>query len=737
MLFFKDSDPQTLFKMLAGESTDKAASRMASRLSEGLDSGIAVHSIEPPPLPIQQGGDRNPSLLTSELRQVQLPNCSRSREMAQRVYEGTQTADERRLMLEGIYGREPRSLTAKAATEAQELMDAMNLLQRLSDFAALVHVTEVQAIRMQLRVSAVHAFQEARYSDAALQALYSYLLAKKYYIIRGKEPLQGEMVPELLVLAKCCGVVGSVGEGRVYLDELRLLVENSLKAREGQLQGKASAGKAAAASPASPTRSTVSFCFQHEASLCPRKTAEAPTRVDGAFETRTLNSRKDFFLNRKRYVGLSRLIYANDPLAVSDALSLAALHLFRSRSFAECVPILQEVLSLRIKELGDYDAPTPHPRVADVYANLGLVFRLLGRPADAFPNLIIALDMRMRIHQIRDCEPVQDLVLALGCVQHQGGRLREALDAYREVFAFRSKAFGVKHPDTVTVRQLLTLLEADLNKAVDRKDAKLLEEGKGLFPLWDAEATRRRELREMRELPAAFRHEFAPSLEAFKRKQSGKGFIYNKNVGPFRSVARTRALYGDEWRTLMVPSCAILPYLSVEISASLPVAGTVRTGPDTLELAAAYEFQDSISLDRPKLPIANVPAMQHGVVRLVDGQPQMQLNPEVGELLASWGLEAPVVTPDGDVVSTEKRLQSGVSVFIPLVDEKTGDPIIGFHGKPLMVPNPAVFHGVVLPELIKRETEKGKAPRIHPSLAKGKVQREDEGIRKSQGGKGR
>ena len=73
-------------------------------------------------------------------------------------------------------------------------------------------------------------------------------------------------------------------------------------------------------------------------------------------------------------------MYADDPLAVSDALSLTALHLFRSRSLSECLVVLEEVLALRVKELGDSEAKTPHPRVADVYANLGLVLRLLGNP---------------------------------------------------------------------------------------------------------------------------------------------------------------------------------------------------------------------------------------------------------------------------------------------------------------------------------------------------------------------
>ena len=44
-----------------------------------------------------------------------------------RAYEGTQTPEERRMMLEGAFGREPRIVTAKAATEAQELIDAMSV----------------------------------------------------------------------------------------------------------------------------------------------------------------------------------------------------------------------------------------------------------------------------------------------------------------------------------------------------------------------------------------------------------------------------------------------------------------------------------------------------------------------------------------------------------------------------------------------------------------------------------
>ena len=79
------------------------------------------------------------------------------------------------------------------------------------------------------------------------------------------------------------------------------------------------------------------------------------------------------------YFFKSESVHPN-PLAVSDALAVVALHFFRSRLYKESLDILTEVLQLRIQALGDADSPNPHPRVADVYANIGLVQRLLGKP---------------------------------------------------------------------------------------------------------------------------------------------------------------------------------------------------------------------------------------------------------------------------------------------------------------------------------------------------------------------
>ncbi|CDJ44786.1 formin homology 2 domain-containing protein, putative, partial [Eimeria tenella] len=143
------------------------------------------------------------------------------------------------------------------------------------------------------------------------------------------------------------------------------------------------------------------------------------------------------------------------------------------------------------------------------------------RPADAFPNILTALDMRMRIHQNRDCEPVQDLVLALGCVQHQGGRLREALEAYKEVYFFRSKTLGPQHPDTLTVQQLLSMLEADLFRAVERKELQR-SSSKELLPLFDFEEIQEKKIKSFQDLPSSFRQPLAPSLEAFKRQQTAE-----------------------------------------------------------------------------------------------------------------------------------------------------------------------------------------------------------------------
>lgn len=74
-----------------------------------------------------------------------------------------------------------------------------------------------------------------------------------------------------------------------------------------------------------------------------------------------------------------RDVYGPDSLTVSDALNTVALFFFQTRQYAEAVPLVEQVLDIRKKHLGDFDSPQPNPRVADCYANLGLLYRLLGK----------------------------------------------------------------------------------------------------------------------------------------------------------------------------------------------------------------------------------------------------------------------------------------------------------------------------------------------------------------------
>ena len=97
--------------------------------------------------------------------------------------------------------------------------------------------------------------------------------------------------------------------------------------------------------------------------------------------------------------------------------------------------------------------------------------------------------------------------------------------------------------------------------------------------------------------------------------------------------------------------------------------------------------------------------MSLGFIHIVEGNVQMGINTAAASLLESWRLRLPDVAADGEVESKEDRLPEDVSLFIPLVDEQTNQPFLGFYNKPLMLPNPAVFHAILLPNMIEAETQ--------------------------------
>ncbi|PFH35991.1 hypothetical protein BESB_056420 [Besnoitia besnoiti] len=669
---------------------------------------------EPPPLPLTADADRNPFILTTELR----------KDMAERRHSHTQTEEERIRMLSGMFNVD-RQTGFRLTPEHQRVAEALTLLQRLEDFRGTVRAGEVQRARYLLRVGAIEAFAQQRYSEAMLQALHSYFLAKSYYTAYESMPLEGEMVPELLLLAKCCGLAGCLDRGQEYLDELRYIVENTLIfiSTGGSTGAAGSAGSSAAGGvDRGSVQGPILQVEKHVLASVVSSLAEICSLYNQP------DNAKLFY---EKYVILTKDVYGADSLAVSDALNTVALYFFRTRQYEQALPIVEEVLDIRKKHLGDYDAPEPNARVADCYANLGLLYRLLGRPIDAFPLVLTCLDMRMRIFQTRETAAVQDLVLSLGCLQHQAGHFREALDAYKEVWGFRNRTLGATHPDTINVEILLRRLDKDLTAWMEEEKQKMGRRETALpsAGAFDA-ATRagsaaaaskshrtsdvfyeedddydltyddkrvRKAIMDYADAAAAVRLLKCPTavtLEEFRYQQTAKGLKFRVRGIPFHSLARRRALYGEEWRSMMVPSSAILPYVGVEV-----------TGPDTLELAECYEFQEALAAERPKLPVVNVPQIERGEATIVDGQPHMVVNPEAADLLRDWGVVLPEVDREGRVINRDPQLttEKGFQLFVPVVDPTTNQPFLGFFGEPVMVPNPAIYHAVIAPAIADYE----------------------------------
>ncbi|PHJ18925.1 formin frm1 [Cystoisospora suis] len=299
------------------------------------------------------------------------------KEMSVRRVDPTQTPEERQQMLAGAFAAERRA-GFRLSADHERVSEALTLLQRLEDFKGSVQAAEVQRTRLLLRVGAIEAYTQQRYSDALLQVLHSYLLARSFYTSYQSMPLEGEMVPELLLLTKCCGLVGRLEQGKQFLDELRFIVENTLiyvASGGGGGGAKASAppGKAPAAAGSinrGSVQGPVMSVEKHVLAAVVSSLAELCS-LYGQPENANL-----FY---EKYIILMKDVYGADSLTVSDALNTVALFFFQTRQYAEAVPLVEQVLDIRKKHLGDFDSPQPNPRVADCYANLGLLYRLLGK----------------------------------------------------------------------------------------------------------------------------------------------------------------------------------------------------------------------------------------------------------------------------------------------------------------------------------------------------------------------
>ncbi|GFE54745.1 formin homology 2 domain containing protein, putative [Babesia ovis] len=542
----------------------------------------------------------------------------------------TQTDKERNMMLGSSFMASQGKFAAN-----DKVLEAATILRKLESNCGAVVYREALATRMQLRTMALKNFSAQNYGDALLQAHYSLMLAKKFHMEVSKTPLSGEMAMELLILSKCYAQVGRIDAGRPHLQEFRFLVEQTM------LHLVDPEGKAKRAASPLPQNALIN---------CDVKALLGIVFTLGEILT-MYDLRDDAEMFFSKYLLLCEREFGEGSLQLSDAINSVCIYLLRSKQYLKALPLAVKALEIHKKHFGDYTNETPDIRVAESYCNVGVIYRMAGNPIDALHNLLIAIDMKMRILRDRAHPEVQDIFLSIGCCQHMIGNFHAAASIYREVYITRCDSLGATHPLSISVKHLIEDLDRDIKLAPKADDSDNDEKPH-----------------------CAETDEILTRLKAIDNEM-GHAEMERGLTTPGIEVSRIQALYTNKTKHFLMPTSSIMQVQECKIIKK-----------KILELSKQISSQYGCR----RLPIINVPRMARGRIFINEGQPVMECNRDAIDLLLEWDFKSPEVSTEGDVSGSDPKLANDVKLFIPLMD---GNEIVtGFYNKPLFVPNPGIFH---------------------------------------------
>lgn len=689
---------------------DKAPGKSSSKRKEGKNSRISQREDDMFNLHVSV---LDPALTETAEHSLAALSQTFKEEFASRHF--TLTTSEKNNLL---FGQTTKARPQIVNEKFEIMADSLLLLQRLEESRGDGEIHEIQRIIQRLRASALEKFMKAQYSDAMLNALHCYEISRAFLSKYLGHPLEGIMVVELIIIAKCCGLTGELRKGEQYLKELRFLVENTILAvadRKSEMKiskSDSSHLRSISGSNSAPGSTSHSTAVVGPSISCdPSVLCSLVLTVSDLCSMYRDHASSSFYLDK--YLSLVNEVYGPTDLVMSDAYSTAASYYFRVKNFEKCKEMLHDCLEIRKQILGDHNKNPPHPRVADCYSNLGLVYRILGDCRQGAQHIMIALDMLMKIYNSREFPLVQDNILALGCIFHQAGNFRYALELYNEVYKYRREIFGFDHPDTRYVLELITLLDADtqvylaenVNSCTDSYIAQELQ-SKCIDNRESLESRAERSLKEivtetlersnklsriMYEESALLASPICPSIDQLRYRQletflfdpkNTKGLIKsvpfsNNQTQQLLCTSRIRALHGESFQSMTVSSTAILPHLKVKI-----------TGPDHLGVSTMLSLPPFKKTERKKLPIINIPKLTRGFPVMGDQSIVMTINEDAQGIMDKWDIPEPCITPEGKLISQlEKDNRTGLSFYLPLVDYTGKEEMKAYFKETIWIPN--------------------------------------------------
>lgn len=85
-------------------------------------------------------------------------------------------------------------------------------------------------------------------------------------------------------------------------------------------------------------------------------------------------------------------VFGSESLKASDISNFAALHYFKTRRYEKALVHARKALEIRRAKLGDFSKQPPDARVADSYANVGLLLRLTGKQLTVRFGVLVLTD---------------------------------------------------------------------------------------------------------------------------------------------------------------------------------------------------------------------------------------------------------------------------------------------------------------------------------------------------------
>jgi CHAT domain-containing protein/tetratricopeptide (TPR) repeat protein len=149
------------------------------------------------------------------------------------------------------------------------------------------------------------------------------------------------------------------------------------------------------------------------------------------------------------------VIAQSDELAEAEQLNKQVEQLYNQGKYQEAIPLLERVLSIRKKVLGN-----EHPDVASSLNNLAALYTSQGRYSEAEPLYRQALEMRKRL--LGNERPlVASSLNNLAALYTSQGRYSEAEPLLHQALEMRKRLLGNEHPDVVqSLNNLAVLYES-------------------------------------------------------------------------------------------------------------------------------------------------------------------------------------------------------------------------------------------------------------------------------------